>query len=376
MPWIPPEVPDDPDANAEAILDRLQDSLPGWVPNDGDPLTALASELGREQADLATLALLAIETAVAGIGETVFGVAPLPATSATMLVELTLSAADTLTTDFLVVGITAGGVEASFAPTANVALPIGVSQVMMSAVTPGEDANGVPTGALTIATATASVVSAVAISTSEDGADAETLDQYLDRLTGALSTLRFGGVRADDLAALARGVAGVHRAYGIDLYNPASPGVPEERTATVFPVDEAGQPVSAGIKADLANYLAGLREVNFQVFVADPTYTAITVAYVVVAEAGVVASTLETEINVAVGSYLSPANWGATEDDPQAWLPSPKVRYLDVARVIGSVPGVAYVQTLTINGGTADVTLTGTGAVLPAANATVSGTVS
>jgi hypothetical protein len=375
MPWLPPEVPDDPDANAEAILDRLQDSLPDWVPNDGDPLTVLASELGREQADLAALALLAVETAVAGIGETVFGVPSLQAVSATQLVELTLSAADTLTTDFLVVGTTSGGVEVSLSPTSTVALPLGVTQVVFSAITPGEDGNGIPTGPLTIATATPSVVSAVAISVSDGGRDAETLDQYLDRLADTLATLRVGGVRAEDLAALARGVAGVHRAYGIDLYNPSAPAVPEERTATVFPVDEAGQPVSAGIKADLANYLESLREVNFQVFVADPTYTAITVAYTAVGETGTIPAAVETEINVALGRYLSPAYWGSTDADPQAWVTSPKVRYLDVARIIGSVPGVAYVDTLTVNGGTADVTLTGTGAVLPAANATISGTV-
>jgi hypothetical protein len=376
MPWIPPELPEDPDANAEAILDRLQDALVDWVPNDGDPLTALASELGREQADLAVLARSMYETAVAGFGETVFGVPAIQAVAATQLVELTLSAADTIGADFVVVGTTSAGVEVSLSPTSSLALPIGVTQVTMTALIPGADANGIPVGPLTIATANPSVVSAVAISVSSDGGDAETLDQYLDRLADTLATLRFGGVRAEDLAALSRGVAGVHRAYGIDLYNPAAPAVPAERTATVFPVDEAGQPVSAGVKANLANYLADLREVNFVVNVADPTYTAITVAYTAVGETGTTPATLETEINVALAAYLSPATWGSTPEDPQAWLASPKVRVFDLVRVIGSVPGVAYVATLTINGGTVDVTLTGTGAVLPAANATISGTVS
>lgn len=375
MPWIPPELPDDPDANAEAILNRLQDSIPGWVPNDGDPLVALASELGREQADLAALAVLAIATAAAGMGETVFAVPALQAVAASQVVELTLSAADTIGPDFVVVGTTDAGVEVSLAPTATVALPLGVTQVVMTAIVPGEDANGIPPGELTVATATPSVVSAVAISTSTDGRDAETLDAYLDRLADTLATLRFGGVRATDLAALSRGVPGVARAYGIDLYNPAAPAVPAERTATVFPVDAAGQPVSAGVKAALATYLATLREVNFVINVADPTYTAITVAYTAVGEAGTTPATVQTEINVALASYLSPAVWGSTADDPQAWVAAPKVRFLDIARVIGSVPGVAYVASLTLNGGTADVTLTGTGAVLPAANATIGGSV-
>ncbi len=376
MPWTPPELPDDPDANAIAILNGLQERLPDWVPNDGDPLVALASELGREIADLAVVALASIETAVAGIGETVFGVPALQATAATQRVELTLSAAGSLGTDFVVVGTTTAGVEVSLTLAGTTALPIGATEVTMYAITPGEDANGIPLGPLAIATATAIVVSAVAVTApSAGGSDAESLAQYLDRLADTLATLRFGGVRAEDLAALARGVAGVHRAFGIDLYNPAAPGVPEERTVTVFPIGEDGLVVSAGIKTNLDNYLQQLREVNFIVHVADPTYTAITVDYDVVAEAGTTPATLETEINVILANYLSPATWGSTEADPQAWVAQPKVRYLDVARVIGSVPGVAYVQALTINGGTVDVTLTGTGAVLPAANATITGDV-
>lgn len=374
MPWLPPDLPDDPDANAEAILDGLRDRMPDWVPNDGDPLVALASEVGREVADLATVAVASIETAVAGIGETVFGVAALQATPATARVELTLSAADTLGPEFAVIGTTDAGVEAAFALTEVLTLPLGPTEVTMTATVPGEDANGVPVGDLTIATATATVVSAVAVSVSAGGNDAETLEQYLDRLSDALATLRYGGVRADDLAALARGVAGVHRAFGVDLHNPASPGVPSERTATVFPVDELGQPVSAGVKANLVNYLEGLREVNFLIYVADPTYTPITVTYTAVAEAGTTPATLVTEINVALGRYLSPVTWGSTVADPQAWVSSPVVRFLDIARVIGSVPGVAYVEDLTLNGGTVDVPLAGA-APLPAANATVTGTV-
>lgn len=375
MPWEPPTLPDDPDANAQAILDGLQDRMPDWTPNDGDPLVALASELGREIADLAVIALASIETAVAGIGETVFGVPQLQAASASQRVELTLSAADTLTPDFIVVGTTTAGVEVSLQLGDTTILPIGPTEVTMYAITPGEDGNGIPLGALAIATATASVVSAVAVTAPSDGGrDAETLDQYLDRLADTTATLRFGGVRAADLAALARGVAGVHRAYGVDLYDPLTPGVPQERTATVFPVDEAGQPVSAGIKTNLTNYLATLREVNFVVKVADPGYTAITVAYTAAGETGTTPSALQTEINATLGAYLSPAVWGSTDADPQAWTDSPKVRLLDIARVIGSVPGVAYVQSLTLNGGTADITLS-TPVGLPAANATINGTI-
>lgn len=375
MPWIPPELPVDPDANAQRIIEGLVDRLEGWEPYEGDPLVAFAGELGREWADLAAFALQCIETAAAGVGETVYAVPALQAEPATARVELTLSAADVLGPDFTVNGTTDTGVEVALALTETVSLPIGPTEVTMTALVAGEDGNGIPVGNVVITTATATVVSAVVVNASEGGRDAETREQYLDRLSDTLATLRFGGVRAEDLAALSRSVPGVHRAFGVDLHNPADPGVPSERTATVFPVDDAGQPVDAGVKADLDNYLQGLREVNFIVHVADPTYTAITVAYAAIADAGTTPTVVEAEINAALGRYLSPANWGSTSEDPQAWLPSPMVRFLDVARVIGSVPGVTYVDELLINGGTSDVALAGA-APLPAANATISGTVS
>ena len=375
MPWEPPEIPDDPDEIAERMLDGLQDRLGGWVPTDGDPLVALASELGREVADLGAIAVASIETAVAGIGETVFGVPQIQAEPASMRVELTLDTADTITPDFIVVGTTTAGVDVSLQMWETLSLPVGVTEVTMYAITPGEDGNGIQPGPLTIATATASVVSAVGVTAaSSGGVDAETIGQYLDRLTAALATLRYGGVTAEDLAALARGVAGVHRAYGVDLYDPATPSTPQERTATVFPVDSDGQPVSPTVAANLVAYLETLREVNFNVYTDDPGYTAITVTYTAVADEGTTPSTLQTEINVAVAAYLSPAVWGSTEADPQAWTDKPTVRYLDIARVIGSVPGVAYVSDLEVNGGTSDVALD-TPVGLPAANPTVSGTI-
>lgn len=375
MPWNPPELDTDPDVVTLRILDGLAARWEDWEPYPGDPVVALAEELGREVADMNTIAVASVATAVAGIGETVFGVPAFQAEPAHLQVELTLAAADTIGSEFVVVGDAGAGEEIAFAPLAAVALPIGVSEVTMYALEPGTVGNGVEVGALTIATASATVATAVAISESTDGIDAEDLEAYLDRLTATLGTLRFGGVRAIDLATLARNVAGVHRALGVDLYDPTDPGTPAERTATVFPVDDDGQPVSSGVKADLANYLEQLREVNFIIHVEDPTYTAITVTYSAVADNDTSTAQVEAEIDAALGSYLAPATWGSDPLDPQAWTDIAVVRYLDVASVIRSVPGVTYVESLTINGGTANVTLVGP-APLPAANPTITGTVS
>lgn len=374
-PWTPPELDTDPDSVTLRILDGLSARWEDWEPYPGDPVVALAEEIGREVADMNTVAVASIATAVAGMVETVFGVAAFQAVPAQLQVELTLSAADTIGPEFVVVGDAGAGEEVAFAPLVAVSLPLGVSEVTMYALEPGIVANGVTPGPLTIATASATVATAVAVSESTDGVDAEDLEAYLDRATATLGTLRFGGVRAVDLATLARNVAGVHRALGVDLYNPAAPLVPAERTATVFPVDDDGQPVSSGVKADLANYLEQLREVNFIIHVDDPTYTAITITYTAVADTNAIPDQVEAEISAALGAYLSPATWGSDPLDPQAWTDRDVVRFNDVVRVIGSVPGVAFLDELTINGGGVDVPLTGA-APLPAAGPTITGTVS
>lgn len=374
MPWMPPELDTDPDVVTLRILDGLAARWDDWEPYPGDPVVALAEEVGREIADMNSVAVASISTAVAGIGETVFGVPAFQAEPAHLEVELTLAATDTIGPEFVVVGDAGAGEEAAFAMLDTVTLPLGVSQVTMWAVEPGVAGNGVLPGPLTIATASATVASAVAVSESSDGRDAEDLEAYLDRLAATLGTLRFGGVRAVDLATLARSVDGVHRTLGVDLYDPANPGVPAERTATVFPIDALGQPVSDGVKADVANYLEQLREVNFIIHVEDPTYTAITVNYAAVADDNSSTAQVKAEIDTALARYLSPITWGSDPLDPQAWTSVAVVRFLDVARVIGSAPGVAYVESLTVNGGAVDVPLPGA-APLPAAGPTITGTV-
>jgi hypothetical protein len=119
--------------------------------------------------------------------------------------------------------------------------------------------------------------------------------------------------------------------------------------------------------------------VNFQVYVAEPTYTAVDIAYTAVAETDADPALVEAAINGAIADYL--AGFGSTSDDPQAWVPTTTVRLLELARVAGSADGVAYLSALTIDGTAADLELTGV-APLPAplddptAPSTITGTVS
>lgn len=380
MAWEPPELVDDEDAVTGRILDGLQARLPGWTPHEGAPEVALAEEIGRETAATNAAAVAAVETAVAGIGSTVFAVPYSLATTASISVTLTVTSAGvTVPQDFMVVGTNPLGEDVSFVLLAPVTTTGTTQAVTMHAAEAGSFGNGVPIGDLAIVTATATVISAAATSASSGGSDDEALTTYLNRLVSQLSVLRPGGVLAADMAALARTVPGVTRALGIDNYDAVSEAGGVEKTVTVFVVDEAGEPVSSEIKADVQDALEAVREPGFVIYVEDPTYTAIDVVYDVIADAGADPMEVANAIEADVLAYLDPARWGSTSDDDTAWQATDVVRLFDIAATIGRVTGVAAIVSVTLNGVAADVALDGPAALPAPADAvdptTVSGTV-
>lgn len=380
MAWTPIPVETDPNTVTVRILEAMRLALPGWEPYEGTPEVVIVEEIAHESVVLAQTALAVMEEAVAGMGQTVFGVPTQDAEAATIAVRLTVTGSGVIPAGFTVIGRTDAGAEVAFELAAETLATVPGVDVTMTAVLPGAAANAVPAGPLTIVTATALVTDATATDRAEGGVDEETRIQYLNRLTDYLATLRPGGVRAIDLALLARSVPGVHRALGIDLLDPATPGVASERTATVFPIDAAGMPVDEDVAAAVLDKLDDTREVNFNLHLGVPTYTALTVEFEAIAEAGADPTAVRAAVIAAIAAFLSPARWGSTAGDPQTWVNTEKVGYLDLARAAGAADGVASFLELTINGGTSDVVLTGP-APLPAsttdpvAPTTIAGTV-
>jgi hypothetical protein len=366
VPFTPAPFDDDQDAVTDRILDGLIARLPGWTPIEGAPEVALAEEVGRETAITNATARDLVDLAFAGIGETVFGLPALLGAQATMAVELVVTGAGAVVpAGFTVVGTNPDGVQVAFELPEQVIADAGTVTVTMVARDAGAASNAVPPGPLVVVTSTASVSTATALVASDDGVDPESLDDYLDRLVDYIATLRPGGVRASDLAVLARNVTGVHRALGVDLYDASTGTDGVERTASVFPVDVDGAPVSEAVKAAVEAVLEDVREVNFVIRVADPSYTPVAVTFTAVAETGADPAAVQANVHDALAAYLSPATWGASPTDPASWVSTPVVRYLDLARIGGSAQGVAYLSALTLNGGTADVNLPGP-APLPA----------
>lgn len=364
MTYEPPDLPEDPDAIAEELLERMMDRLDGWLPVEGSLDTALPAEIGVETAVTRGLFARFAEWAVAGFGASVFGIQPTLAAAAQLEVEFTVTSAGAqIPIGFTVIGANEAGVEVAFSTTEVLTAATTTVTAALTAAQIGSVGNGVPAGPVTVATASAVVTAAEATEPSSGGLDDEPIGDYLVRLSDQLATLSFGGILSADLALLARSVPGVARAVGVDLYDALSGQSDVARTVTVFVVDDEGGPVSADIKADVHDAIAAAREPNLLVYVEDPTYTPVAIAYTAVAAPAADPATVEAAVDAALADYL--ARWGAPDDDPDGWVLTTTMRVFDVARVIGSVPGVLYLGSLTLNGAAADLTLDGV-AALPA----------
>ncbi|MCB9377080.1 MAG: baseplate J/gp47 family protein [Microthrixaceae bacterium] len=359
MPWEPLPLETDPDAVTARILAGLAARMPGWTAYEGAPEVALAEEVGRETALLAARFVELVDLAVAGIGATVYGLPPIVATPATLLVDVTVTApGDVIPDGLTVIGTTIDGHRVAYQLAAALTANDTVQQVTMTAIEPGANGNGIPAGQLlVVSTATASVVSATAAAGSAGGGDAETLTGYLDRLVDHLAVLRPGGVTGTDLALLAKSVPGVHRALGLDLHDPAMPGIHAPRTATVYALDTAGQPVPDSTKAVVRAELEAVRELNFRPIIADPPTTVVDVAVRVAPELGATPTAAQAAAETAIRAWLSPATWATSPGQPRSWIRVPVVRYLELATVISSAPGVGFITGLTLNGAAADVPL-------------------
>jgi hypothetical protein len=377
------ETPEDVIGRLFAAIAR---ALPGWsTGGEGTLEVALTEEFGRESADLRYLALIREPArAFREFGISVAGLPMVAGTASTIPVRLDLTEPGaTAPASLLLVGTTADGVEVEFeTPPVPITAAAGASSVTTTATATasGDAGNGVPTGPLVLATSTSAVLGAAATGPSVGGNDDETPEDYLDRLVQAQSTLVRSIVLARDAAIQARSVPGVHRAIAVDNYDASTGQSNVERTVSVYAVDDAGNSVTGSVRAALVSYLDGLRETNFVVRVGDPTYTAVSVVFAAKARAGADPATVQAALIAKAFAILDPGSWAGGDDEPPAWRDERVVRFLDLAGQLDAVPGVDYLTSLTLNGGTVDVTLPGVVA-LPASRTattptTVTGTVS
>lgn len=366
--YIEPEIVTDAEDLAARIYAYIEAAVPGWTPAPGNLETILAEAFSSVAADTRDMAVQVPPAIFRTFGAELVGIAPEDAAAATATSTWTMIDTSGYTipagTQVEIAG-PAGGV--AFVTVDDVVVPPGsattsAGEVVLEAVEEGADANGLSSTPSLIDTL-AYVDSIALVGSTSGGVTAETTDDYLDRLSRELRLMTPRPILPADFAVLARRVDGVERAVAIDGLDPTGPTEDNERTVAVAVIDENGNTVSAGVKDDVEELLEAMREVNFVVHVMDPTYTTVDVETTVVALDGYDLGDLQTAIEAAIVEYLDPGNWGRPnyreQDSDPEWTNATVVRLFEVAEVINRVDGVDYVDDLTLNGTSADVTLSG-----------------
>jgi hypothetical protein len=246
----------------------------------------------------------------------------------------------------------------------------GAGEVVLEAIEPGLDGNGL-SGAGILIDALGFVEDITIIGESEDGADAEDPERYLGRLAETMQTFIEGVVVANDVAIVARNVAGIGRVAVIDNYNAETEKDEQEKTTTVVVTgDDAASAATAEAKADVKETLEGKREVNYLFFVIDPDYNLIDVEAVIVPMQGFSQTATAANVVAAIESLLDPNTHGQQPPGNDAsWVLDTKLRYQDLVTAVNNAEGVDYYTTLKWRKAAeamaaADLTLAG-GAPLP-----------
>jgi uncharacterized phage protein gp47/JayE len=355
-----PITTDADDLSADA-LDLLIQAIPGWTPQEGHLEVWLIEVLARMEAETRDVASRIPTSIFRYFGKSLMGIPAIDAGRAS--VETTWTVVDasgyTIPAGTVVAYSVAGDQQVYFEVSDDVVVAPGststaTGEVVLRALEAGSAANDLEGAQFSVVDALAYVTGITAEGPTSGGVDAETDDEYLDRLRDELRLLAPRPILPDDFATLAIRITGVERAIAVDGYNPADGTYNNERMIAVAVADEAGHGVSPTIKAAVDSYLQSLREVNFVVNIIDPTITTVDVTATIK-----VLDTYNTDdviaaVEAALQNYLTPATW--------SW--ASVLRYNELIALISDVPGVDYVADLTQPN--SNVTLPGVAALIQA----------
>lgn len=218
------------ETNFNTLLDRvyayIQARVPGWTPAEGNLDVWLSEAFTAEAAELADVASITPDSIFRYLGQSLYGVEPISATSATTTTTWTMTDDDGHTIPAgTQVGIrnAAGELipfytinEVTVLPTFTVT---GAGAVAIAALNPGASGSDL-SGNVELIDILDFVSSIVTTSATTGGVDAETDAEYLNKLVARFKLLTITPVIPAEFAALAKTIPSVYRAVAIDLYNP------------------------------------------------------------------------------------------------------------------------------------------------------------
>lgn len=380
MTYIDVPIEADPDAITAEMIADYQARVPGWDPSNGDAATILMEVLAQRHAILLEQVTSTLQDVFRVNGTVLHRIPVDDATQATAASTWTMrdNAGYTIKAGWTV-GLRAAGDElVAFQVAADVVVPPGstvtaAGAVTLIAVETGALGTGL-SGTVTLIDNLDVVASVAIVGASTGGRDGESTDEYVSRLSDALTRFAERAIVPDDFARIAQETAGDgYRAVALDGYDPGADTFGHDKMVTVVLRDPTGEPATTGVKNAVDAALQAMRETNFDLRIIDATYTTVNVTFSFKSQTGYVDASVRAAAEAAVAAYLSPANWGAVESDELAWQNTTVVRYGELYAVLNAVPGLNYVTALSIQG-SADTNLTLSGRVpLPRAG-TITGT--
>lgn len=355
MPFTTVPFTTDAESLADDALARLQEHWEDWEPNDADLEVIIIETLSGIAQDAIETASEVPTAIFRQFGEEILGVPYQGAEAAEGVATFTAvdaagyDSTQTSPDDDGLVQIAVGTV--AFETDDPVIILPGETtvDVAVTATELGTVGNGLSGNAEMItALAWVSLITVAAPTTG--GVDAESDADYLDRIADRMQLRAETLVTGRDFEVAALAFPAVGRAVAI---------VGSPREVTVAVTDADGEALSSDVKDEIEAYYSEHRQVNTVYNVVDPQYSNIAVTFTAVSLPGYENAALEDLIISSVSQWLSPANWGkpANMEEGTTWVLDNKVRYNELLRVIGQVPGVRYVSDATLNGARVDVTM-------------------
>ena len=364
---------DDPDALLEIGVNYMEAAIPGFVARPGNPETVLLEANSQIDAEVVQQAALVAPAVFAYAGAALFGIPPHAATPATTTATITFAAdtpASMVDAQSLLSVPHPSGEHVIFTTDTDVAAPQGGGNVLVgvTALEPGTSANGAFGVAELIDVVDG--VQEITVNAASGGVDAESDEDYLDRLSDALTLLAPRPILPNDFATMARQVPGVGRTHAIDLYQPGTndniaagqpggplnvEGSPVAAGAGVSPVERCvttvitgldGQPPSQTLMHNVWTTLDGAREVNFLAYVIAPRYTKIDVQATVRAFPGYTSADVEQAAESMLATWLDPNNFaqaGSTGGSEDVWAADTVARIYEAVDWLNRAAGVHYV---------------------------------
>lgn len=342
------EFDSDPVVLREEVYDLIREQFPEWNPAKAVLDKWIIDGCSAIGADLGDIAGVVPKEILREFGQSIFNIPTLEAEPAIATVTFNIKDAlgyPTIKAGTQMMLTKPDGNKIGFRTRVDVEVPVGktkIEGVVIEAIEPGAEANQLK-GNPEMLDSVSYVTSVTQTSeNTKGGRDAETPDEYLDRLTSELELLSTSPIVPEDYEKLARKF-GMFRAVAIDGYNPADKSENNERMVAVAAVDEEGEGWTAEKKAEYQKEAEARREVNFIVNTMDPVYNEIDVEVEVQTLPGFDKATVKLQVEEALNSYLASRNWANTADQPRLWRQNTIVRKTELIWLINTVQGVDFI---------------------------------